>query len=245
MSDAATTPEEAPGEGRRQAKARPALLLFDVNETLSDLSQLAGRFETLELPAHLVTTWFSNILRDGFALAASGAFANFATLAKSAAIALLTIHGHTPNDVDAAAEYLVAGLGELPLHEDVRPALELLNQSGFRVVTLTNGSRSTAIALLERAGLADLVEDNLSVEDAGRWKPARAAYHYAATQCGVDPAKIMMVAAHPWDIDGAKRAGLSGAWVNRSQVPYPSPLQEPDLTGASLESIAKAVSDLH
>lgn len=223
--------------------ARPALLLFDVNETLSDLSQLVPRFETLELPSHLMTTWFSNILRDGFALAASGAYGTFAELAESAAIALLTMHDHGKKDIEEAAEYLVTGLSELPLHHDVRPALERLRANGIRVVTLTNGSRSTALALLERAGLAELVEDNLSVEEVGHWKPARAAYHYAATRCGVEPAQIMMVAAHPWDIDGAKRAGLAGAWVNRTQLPYPRPLLEPDLSAPSLVSIAEAVID--
>jgi 2-haloacid dehalogenase len=243
MTDAETTREEEPGEGGHRAEARPALLLFDVNETLSDLSQLAGRFEALGLPAHVMTTWFSNILRDGFALAATEAFANFAALAKSAAVALLTMHGHDPKDLNAAAEHLVAGLSELPLHDDVRPALERLNQNGLRVMTLTNGSRSTTIALLERAGLAELVEENLSVEEVGRWKPARAAYHYAAMRCGVDPAQIIMIAAHPWDIDGAKRAGLAAAWVNRSKLPYPSPLQEPDLSAASLVTIAEAVSN--
>jgi 2-haloacid dehalogenase len=223
--------------------ARPALLLFDVNETLSDLSQLVPRFETLGLPAHLMATWFSNILRDGIALAASGAYASFAGLAESAAITLLTMHDRGTKDIDEAARYLVTGLSELPLHDDVRPALERLRASDIRVATLTNGSRSTAIALLERADLAELVEDNLSVEEVGRWKPARAAYHYAATQCGVEPAQIMMVAAHPWDIDGAKRAGLAGAWVNRNQLPYPRPLLEPDLSAPSLVSIAEAVID--
>jgi 2-haloacid dehalogenase len=230
------------GHGRR-ARVRPRVLLLDVNETLSDMSQLATRFESVGLPAYLMTTWFSNILRDGFALAATGAYATFAALAESAAVSLLAMQDHQPEDVNAAAHYLVAGLSELPLHDDVRPALERLHQDGVRIMTLTNGSRSNAIALLERAGLAKLVEENLSVDEVGRWKPVRAAYHYAAARCGVEPAEIMMIAVHPWDVDGAKRAGLAGAWINRRQLPYPPLLQEPDITAPSLVALAHELLD--
>jgi 2-haloacid dehalogenase len=87
------------------------------------------------------------------------------------------------------ARHVVAGIAELPLHEDVRPALELLADRGIRVVTLTNGARATTAALLERAGVDHLVEENLSVDEVGRWKPARQAYHYAVARCHVDPAR--------------------------------------------------------
>ena len=49
---------------------RPALLVFDVNETLSDMSPMGQRFEDVGAPAHLATTWFAGLLRDGFALTA-------------------------------------------------------------------------------------------------------------------------------------------------------------------------------
>jgi 2-haloacid dehalogenase len=230
------------GRGR-QARVHPPVLLLDVNETLSDVTQLAARFETVGLPAHLMTTWFSNILRNGFALAATGAYATFAALAESAAVSLLSVYDHQPQDVNAAAHHLVAGLSELPLHADVPPALARLHQDGVRIMTLTNRSRSNAIALLERAGVAKLVEENMSVDEVGRWKPARAAYHYAAARCGVEPAEVMMIAVHPWDIDGAKRAGLAGAWINRRQLPYPSPLREPDLSAPDLVALARVLLD--
>lgn len=52
-------------------------------------------------------------------------------------------------------------------------------------MTLTNGSLSQSEVLLDRAGIADLVEQRLSFDDAGRWKPHRNAYAYAARVCGV------------------------------------------------------------
>ncbi len=46
----------------------PSLIVFDVNETLSDLEPMAQRFTDIGLPAQLATTWFAQVLRDGFAL---------------------------------------------------------------------------------------------------------------------------------------------------------------------------------
>ena len=56
----------------------PRLLIFDVNETLSDMSPMAKRFEDVGAPAHLATTWFAGLLRDGFALTAVNSSDSFA-----------------------------------------------------------------------------------------------------------------------------------------------------------------------
>ncbi|WP_460820361.1 HAD family hydrolase, partial [Nocardioides korecus] len=78
----------------------------------------------------------------------------------------------------------------------------------------------------------------LTVEDAGRWKPAPEAYAYALQQCGVDPEDAMLVAVHPWDNDGASRAGLATAWLNRTGGPYPAYFRAPDLRTSSLSDLA-------
>ncbi len=46
----------------------PAVVIFDVNETLSDLEPLRGRFERIGAPAAMLDAWFAATLRDGFAL---------------------------------------------------------------------------------------------------------------------------------------------------------------------------------
>jgi len=59
-------------------------LIFDVNETLSDLSPLAGRFKDVGAPGHLAKTWFAGLLRAGFALTAVEVSASFAGIAAEA-----------------------------------------------------------------------------------------------------------------------------------------------------------------
>jgi len=106
------------------------------------------------------------------------------------------------------------------------------------MVTLSNGAASIARRLLTDAGLDHAFESFLSVEQAGIWKPAPGAYAFALDACGVDPMDAMLVAAHPWDTDGARRAGLAAAWINRTGGRYPEYFRPPDLEAASLRNLA-------
>ena len=135
-------------------------------------------------------------------------------------------------------QHVMEGLPGLPVHPDVPAAVRALADGGLRLVTLSNGSTSVAEALFDRAGIREHFETLLSVADAPLWKPAAAAYAYALERCAVDPVDAMLVAVHPWDIDGAARAGLMTAWINRSGGPYPNHFRTPDLSVGSLTALA-------
>ncbi|MGH3341533.1 MAG: hypothetical protein ACRDPK_01375 [Carbonactinosporaceae bacterium] len=49
------------------------------------------------------------------------------------------------------------------------------------------------------------------------------------------------MAVHPWDTDGAKRAGLVSAWINRRGVPYLAIFKSPDVSGPDLPSVAESL----
>ncbi len=216
---------------------RPTVVVFDVNETLSDMSSLAERFVDVGAPEPLAKLWFASLLRDGFALTAAGTSEQFARLGK--ALLRVLLHGAAlDRDVEAAVEHVMAGFMSLPLHPDVVGGVQALCQAGLRLVTLTNGSTHVAAKLFEEAGIRREFEALLSVEDAGTWKPARSAYEYAATVCATSPSEMLLVAVHPWDIDGAARAGMSTAWVNRSSGPYPEYFTAPTYVVSDLADLA-------
>jgi 2-haloacid dehalogenase len=181
--------EGIPPERSTPADGQPAVLVFDINETLSDMAPLADRFAEIDADPGLARTWFASLLRDGFVLAVSDVNPSFGAL---------------------AGEQLQLLLGSLDLNRDLDDAV------GLRLVTLTNGATSVAQRLLDDAGLIDTFEFLLSAEQAGFWKPDPRAYAYALSRCAVQAAEAMLVSVHPWDTDGARRAGLSAAWVNRS-----------------------------
>lgn len=220
---------------------RRTVIVFDVNETLSDLAPMAERFRDVGAPGHLATHWFATVLRDGFALAAAGSRERFSVLAREALRAALD---REPLDraTDRAVEHILDGFATLPVHPDVPAGIRALRAAGYRMVTLSNGSVAVAGGLLTRSGIRDAVDVLLSVEQAPIWKPGRAAYEYAARQCGVEPARLLLVAVHPWDIHGAAHAGLRTAWVNRDGARYPAYFAPPTHTVSALTQLVAALN---
>jgi 2-haloacid dehalogenase len=218
-----------------------SVIVFDVNETLSDLQPLTQRFADIGLPPQLAQTWFAQVLRDGFALAAAGGSATFSTIADNVLRNLFPQHA-PDREPDAAVQHVLDGFSSLQVHPDVPAGVRALADGGLRLVTLSNGSTRVAETLLTSAGVRQQFESLLSVDAAGRWKPAPESYAYAARECGVPPAELMLVAVHPWDLDGAARAGLQTAWIDRSGAGlYPSYLSKPDLTVSGVEDLARRV----
>jgi 2-haloacid dehalogenase len=218
-----------------------SLLLFDVNETLSDMAPLAERFGEVGSARAVARTWFASLLRDGFALTVNGVNPEFAALAREQLRQMLAGAPIT-RDLDDAVEHIMSGFSELSCHPDVAEGIRALSELGLRLVTLSNGSAGVAQRLLTDAGIAGLFESLLSVEQAGIWKPHRDAYAFALDQCTVEPAAAMLVAAHPWDTDGARRAGLTAAWINRTSARYPEHFLAPDLEVGSLVELAQRLA---
>lgn len=219
------------------SRPTPEVLVFDVYETLSDTSPLGGRFVDVGAPAHLARTWLTTVLLHGFALTAARAPAHFTPLAVGT---LRTSLAGLPlnRTVDEAVAHIMGGFDELDLHSDVPEGLSTLVALGPRLVTLSNGEVSVAERLFARAGVSGHFERHLSTEDAGIWKPAPAAYAYAAGRCRARPATMMLVAVHPWDINGAHLAGLRTAWINRTGATYPEYFNAPTLEAKSLTHFA-------
>jgi 2-haloacid dehalogenase len=215
----------------------PSVVVFDVNETLSDMGPMAQRFTDVGAPGHLARLWFTTLLRDAFALTAAGGRRPFAELAVTSLRTVL--HGvELDRGLPEAVDHVMTGFARLGLHPDVPEGVRALRRSGLRLATLSNGSAQVAERLLGEGGLRAEFEALLSVEQAGAWKPARAAYEHAARTCGVDLAEMVMVAVHPWDVDGANRAGMRTAWIDRDGAPYPECFTAPTLTADSLTGLA-------
>lgn len=220
---------------------RPDVIVFDVNETLSDMAPMAQRFADVGMPGELAAVWFASLLRDGFALTVTGDNEKFGRIAEGVLQTVLASASLNRQPEDAM-RHILAGFTELGVHPDVREGVRLLASDGISLVTLSNGSSAVAERLLTRAGILDYFDRLLSVEDAGAWKPAPAAYAYAARACEVDAGQIMLVAAHPWDIHGAHRAGMRTGFISRRPGPYPEYFAAPDVHAPGLAALARQIA---
>ena len=233
----ADTQPAVAGSGDAGDPVRPAIILFDVNETLSDMSPLAGRFEEVGLPAHLAPTWFAGLLRDGFALTITGTKPSFREVGAEH-LRVLAHQLELDRDLEDAVDHVMDAFMSLEVHPDVPDGIRRLHALGIRLVTLSNGSPVVAERLLTGAGVRDLVEAVMSVDEGSAWKPAAAAYREALDRCDVPPERAMLVAIHPWDVHGARAAGLLGAWIDRGGGRYPAYLTAPSVTAGSLTRLA-------
>ncbi len=219
-----------------------AVIVFDVNESLSDMSPMGDRFADVGAPGLLARVWFAGLLRDGFALTVAGTSKKFAMIAAESLHENLT--GLPLNrSVDEAVDHIMRGFASLALHPDVAGAVRTFAASGLRLVTLSNGSTLLAETLFRAADIREEFEMLLSVEDAPGWKPLRAAYEYAADACGVETGRMLLTAVHPWDIHGAAHAGLRTAWINRTGATYPGYFTAPDITVSSLDQLASILGN--
>lgn len=222
------------------AKALPELVVLDVNETLSDLTPLSTTFAEVGLDGAGVGEWFAGVLRDAFALTVLGDNPSFADIADASLRVRLAAAGSA--DPAADAQRVMGRFMDLAPHPDVVPGLQALADAGCRIVTLSNGSAGVARALLEDTPAGALIEDYLSVADAGAWKPAARAYAHALAATSVDAERAMLVAVHPWDVVGARRAGLRTAWINRGGTVYPDHLDAAEVEASSLVDLAAVLA---
>jgi 2-haloacid dehalogenase len=213
------------------AARRPSAVTVDVVETLVSLDAVAAVLDELGVGAHALERFFTRLLRDGFALAASGAFRPFREVGDGA---LATI---APVLTGRQRTEVLAAFARLEAYPDARPALQRLRRAGVPVAALTNGAAATTTALLERAGLSALVNRVISIDEARTWKPAPAPYRHAADVMGVEPGRLAHVAVHGWDVHGARHAGLMTGWASRLEGTFPATFDPPDVAGADLVDV--------
>ena len=212
---------------------RPAVVAFDVIETLMSLEPLRARLTDIGQPPALLEAWYTRTLRDGMALSATGDYVGFTDVAEAA---LRGLTHYTISDQQVAS--VMTGFSELPAFPDARPAITSLTEAGLRVACLTNGSASVTSSFVDRTGLGPTVDRVISVSEVYRWKPAGVVYLYAAEVLGVSPDRMALVAAHDWDCHGAKRAGLTTGWVSRKSGGFGAPFAAPDVVGEDLTEVA-------
>lgn len=219
---------------------RRRILVFDVNETMLDITALEPHFARAFGDGQVLREWFSTLLFYSNVVTQAGPYADFSAVAGAVLDMVAETRGVRLPSEDR--NRVLAGTRSLPAHADVRPALERLRNEGFRLVTLTNSAPAAAEQQLKNAGLADLFERSFSVDAVKRFKPAPEPYRHVAQEMGVGMSDLRMVAAHAWDVHGALQAGCLAAFVSRpGKVLFPLG-PKPDIVAPDFQSLAEAIA---
>ena len=121
---------------------------------------------------------------------------------------------------------------------DVKPGLEALKKQGLKLAILSNGEPKMLQAAASSAGIRDLLDEIISVEEVKIFKTSNRVYWLATERLGVSNPELGFVSANNWDGVAAVSAGLRTFWIQRSTTEVPEEL------GFQVDTTVKAITDL-
>lgn len=198
----------------------PDAVVFDAYGTLLDVNaamaahaaQLGDRWPMLSMEwraKQLEYTWVRS-------LTGAGHHEDFWLCTRDALAFVFTRH----HIADAVLQKdLMAAYATLPAYPEVPAMLRALRQGGIATAILSNGTPGMLADAVAAAGIEDLVDDVLSVESVGVFKPDPRVYRLATRQFGCAADQLVFVSGNAWDAQAAHAFGMRVVRVNRAGAP--------------------------
>jgi 2-haloacid dehalogenase len=220
--------------------SKPKAVAFDIMGTVFPMAPLRPRLAALGLPPAALEGLYAATGRDAMALALTGEYKPWKDVHAAALDQLLAEHHLSPSD--GAKSVFLSGMAELDARPGAGEAFAALRAAGIQVVALSNGSAEQTQKLFDRAGL--VAEHIVSTDGVRLAKPRAEPYLHAAHVAGVEKGEMVMVAAHAWDVNGARAAGYGGTAYLNAERPFSPLFHKPDIEAATLPEIAQALAGL-
>ncbi|HLY31532.1 MAG TPA: haloacid dehalogenase type II [Ktedonobacterales bacterium] len=221
----------------------PRICVFDVQETLLDMSGMDGAFApSFGAPDATRRAWFAQIIQSAFVGTITGHYDDLLLVAE-AALEMVAAHEDVTLSADER-QTILRQWRRLPAHTDAHGALQRLQEAGVRLVALSNAPLDLLDDQLRHAGLRHFFEMALSADEVKRLKPAPEPYHMASERLGVKIGSIRLVSAHAWDVAGAVRAGAKAAFVSRPGLLFDPLISLPDAVGEGLTQTVERILEV-
>jgi 2-haloacid dehalogenase len=189
--------------------------VFDAYGTLFDVNRAAERTQDAlrEKWQQLAEVWRAKQLQYTWLRSLTGRHVDFWQLTGEALdFALDTLK--LPNG--QLRDHLMGLYLRLGAYPEVKKTLTRLKAAGLKCAILSNGSPTMLSACIENAGIADLLDAVLSVEEVKVYKPHPRAYQLAVDRLSLKARAICYVSSNGWDAYSAKAFGFHVIWCNRS-----------------------------
>ena len=213
-------------------------LAFDAYGTLFDVFSVTALCEQL-FPGkgnHLAQIWRAKQLQYSLMRSLMGRHRDFWGLTEDG-LAWASKNLQLELTADKKKQLMDAYLS-LAAFPDVKPGLEALRQQGVKLAILSNGEPKMLEAAAKSAGIRDLLDDVISVEEVKVFKVSPRVYNLAPERLKVSNPELGFISANSWDINGAASAGLNTFWIQRSAAEVPEEL------GFQASAVVKAITDL-
>lgn len=211
--------------------------VFDAYGTLFDVHAAVRRHAEAIGPdsQRLSDTWRTKQLEYTWVRSLMGRYRDFWSLTEDALDYAITA---TAPDALPLKSALLEAYRELEAYPEVRDVLTRLKPKTSLAI-LSNGSPEMLESAVESAGIGDLLDAIISVEPAGIFKTAPAAYDLVKERLAVSGDEVSFQSSNRWDIAGARAYGFRTVWINRTGQPDEYADLTPDATMASLDELGR------
>ncbi len=210
--------------------------LFDAYGTLFDVSAAARALADDIGPQWqpLADTWRIKQLNYSWLRSLMGAHVDFWQVTADALDYALDAHGVNGPGM---RQRLLDLYFNLACYPEAPAMLRQLKAAGLVTGILSNGAPAMLEAACRSAGIADLIDHLISVEEVGIYKPDPRIYRLAMERLVLPAAAIAFHSSNGWDIHAGKRAGFFAIWINRSGQPAERLPNPPDAVLRSLSDV--------
>ncbi|WP_375175931.1 haloacid dehalogenase type II [Pseudooceanicola sp.] len=210
--------------------------LFDVSAAARLAAQEPDMQPLAECWAALAEDWRRKQLEYSWLRAVTGVHCDFWQVTQDGLNWAMEARGITDAPI---RDRLLQLYRELAAYPEVPGMLAQLKQMGQSTAILSNGSPGMLADAVASAGVGDLLDDVLSVERVGIFKPAAQVYDLVEERFGTRADQVLFVSSNGWDAASAKAYGFTVAWVNRRGDPVDRLPGRPDHVLSDLSGITE------
>ena len=190
--------------------------LFDVAAAAREAAAEPGRAAFAAVWQKVATDWRLKQLQYTWLRAVAGAHTDFWEVTQNGLDWALEACGL---DDPELRERLLALYFQLSAYPEVPMMLATLKEDGFATAILSNGEPKMLAGAVESAGVAGVLDDVLSVEGVGVFKPHASVYGLVGQRFGTAPDEVLFVSSNGWDAACATGYGFRTVCVNRAGEP--------------------------
>ncbi|KAJ4299330.1 hypothetical protein N0V90_004575 [Kalmusia sp. IMI 367209] len=138
------------------------------------------------------------------------------TLARALDLVLSNEFSHLASHFDSTSrQKAVRAFHTQEAWPDVLPAMQSLRSAGLETFVHANGSTRLQLDIVSSSGLSSSFDMLFSSELLGVYMPNAEAYHKVLQLIDAKPSEVVKVAAHAWDLRGAKEVGMKTIYIRR------------------------------
>ena len=221
----------------------PTVLAFDVYGTLIDTHGVVVKLQEFvgDRAEEFSRVWREKQLEYSFRRGLMRTYENFGVCTSQA-----LDYTNASLDAGLTADQKASLLTEyrsLPAFDDVQESLVGLKADGHSLHAFSNGTANAIEALLSAAGIRDLFDGVVSVDDCQTFKPNPDVYDHLLNTTATAAGETWLISSNPFDVIGAVSSGLRGVWVRRDPESTFDPWGiEPTVMISSLRALGDQIS---